>query len=129
MAVFSIGAVENLNPDGTFISSSVVLRISNTTAAPLVPIIVNAYSAPGSPPTGTVSILYFTTTFALGAPNSVVTLTIPTVVPAYEIRVSSPVAAGFISAISIEAQGKDAAGNNVPEHTFPSGDWESVSIV
>ncbi|MGW9526404.1 hypothetical protein ACWHAM_01375 [Paenibacillus terrae] len=129
MAVFSIGAIENLNPNGSFRSSSVVIRITNTTAAPLVPITVNVYNAPGSAPTGTVSTLYFTTTFALGAPNSVVTLTIPTVVPAYEIRVSSPAVAGFISDISIEAQGKDAAGNNVPEHTFPFGDWGLVTTV
>ncbi|AZH30945.1 hypothetical protein [Paenibacillus sp. M-152] len=130
MAVFSIGAIENLNPDGSFHSSSVTLRITNTTAVPLIPIVVTAYSAPGSAPTGTVAVPYFTTTFALGAPRAVVTLTIPTVVPAYQINVSSPaLAPAIISDISIAAQGRDAAGNFVPEHAFPFGDWAVIATV
>ncbi|KAF6564042.1 hypothetical protein G9G63_11970 [Paenibacillus sp. EKM202P] len=128
MAVFSLGAVENLNPDGSFHSSSVTLRITNTTAAALSPIVVHAYSAPGSAPPGTAAVPYFLTTFALAA-NAVVTLTIPTVVPAYIINVSSPAPAAIASDISIAAQGKDAAGNFVPEHTFPFGDWTVISTV
>ncbi|SEB51035.1 hypothetical protein [Paenibacillus sp. GP183] len=126
MAVFSLGAVSNL-AGTTILSTSVELRVTNTTAAPLTPIIVNAYSAPGGAPGGAVETLYFTTTFALGAPNAVVILNIPTTVPAYEIRVSSPAAAGFISDISLYAQGKDSAGNFVPVHAFPFGDWNIVT--
>jgi hypothetical protein len=129
MAVYTTGAVANLSPAGTFRSTSVELRVSNSTAAPVSPIIVNVYSAPGGAPGGTAATLYFTTTFALGAPNAVVLLNIPTTVPAYLIRVSSPAAAGFVSDIALYAQGRDSAGVFVPEHSFPFGDWNIVTTV
>lgn len=127
MAIYSLGAVANLDPTLAFHASSVELRITNTTAAPLTPIVVNVYSSPGAAPTGAPSVLYFTTTFAIGAPNGVVTLNIPTVVPSYSIRVSSPAAAGFVSDISIYAQGRDAAGNLVADQAFAFGDWNFVT--
>jgi hypothetical protein len=125
MAVFSTGPINNLNPNGTFHSTQVILRVANTTAIPLSPITVHVYNTSGGPPTGTPAILFFTTTFAIGEPNGVVALTISTVVPSYEIRVSSPIGP---SDVSIAAQGINA-GVFVPDHSFPFGDWGLVTRV
>ncbi|MHA6531895.1 hypothetical protein [Paenibacillus sp. BAC0078] len=129
MAVHSIGAVANLDPTLAPISQFVQLRITNTTAARLQPIVVNAYSVTDAGPEGVVETLYFTTTFAIASAHGVVTLVIPTTVANYTINVSSPGAAGFVSDVSLYAQGRDAAGFPVPEQTFPFGDWDLITNV
>ncbi|WP_410514239.1 hypothetical protein PaeBR_07505 [Paenibacillus sp. BR2-3] len=127
MAIYSLGPVVNLNPDLTFHSRSVELRISNTTAARLEPIVVNVYSNVAAGPEGSPAVLYFTTTFAIAAADGVVTFNIPTTVQSFIITVSSPAAATFINDISIYAAGRDAAGLLVPDHAFPFGDWNFVT--
>jgi hypothetical protein len=130
MAIYSVGPVDNLSA-GTLRSSSVNLRIANTTAAGLTPITVNVYSATAVPANGstqTAETLYFTTTFSLNAANAVQAINIPTTVPSYEIRVSSPLAAGFINDISLYAQGL-SAGNAVIGQEFPFGDLQIVTTV
>ncbi|MNO35813.1 hypothetical protein D3C76_258680 [compost metagenome] len=129
MAIHSIGAVANLDPTLATISTFVQLRITNTTAARLEPIVVNAYSITDAGPEGLVETLFFTTTFAIAAANGVVTLVIPTTVANYTINVSSPAAAGFISDVSLYAAGRDANGFTVPEQTYPFGDWELITTV
>ncbi|KWX69612.1 hypothetical protein D3C75_936770 [compost metagenome] len=129
MAIYTIGAVSNLDPTLALISTFVQLRITNTTAARLEPIVVNAYSITDAGPEGLVETLYFTTTFAIAAPRGVVTLVIPTTVANYTITVSSPGAAGFVSDISLYAAGRDVNGFTVPEQTFPFGDWKEITTV
>ncbi|ETT50721.1 hypothetical protein C162_10701 [Paenibacillus sp. FSL R7-269] len=65
MPIYTIGAVPKLEPTGTVISQFVELRITNTTAARLEPIVVNAYSITDSGPEGIAETLNFTTTFAI----------------------------------------------------------------
>lgn len=129
MAFYSLGAVANLNPDLSFASNSVELRITNTTAARLEPIVVNVFDSTGAVPEGTAEVLYFTTTFGIADANGVVTLNIPTQVASYTIVVSSPAAAAFVNDISLYAQGRDTAGLLVPAQAFAFGDWNFITTV
>jgi hypothetical protein len=130
MPIFSIGPVDNKPDTGGFRSSKVVLRVGNPAGgAPVGGIVVNAYDSPGAAAGvgGAPATLYFTTTFQIDEVNGVVKLTIPTTVDSFIIRVSSP--GTTVDNIEIYAQGIDAFGNFVPEHSFPFGDWGSVNAV
>ncbi|MEK3793843.1 hypothetical protein MKX42_19090 [Paenibacillus sp. FSL R7-0204] len=129
MPIYTIGAVPNLEPTGTVISQFVQLRITNTTAGRLEPIVVNAYSVTDAGPEGIAETLNFTTTFAIAAPNGVVTLIIPTTVANYSITVSSPGAPGFVNDISLYAVARDAAGFIVFDQVYPFGDWNIIGPV
>jgi hypothetical protein len=126
--VFSIGPVANQPGSGGFRSSQVELRVGNASgASPLAStIVVSAYDSSGADAAvgGAPATLYFTTTFQIDEANGVVKLTIPTTVASFLIRVS---ASNSPSGIEIDAQGIDAFGNFVPEHSFPFGDWRDTT--
>lgn len=126
MAVFSIGPVANQSPTLEPISSTVEVRVANTSGAD-IELTVSAFDAPGAANPGAPETLYFTQLFAV-APNNVALFVIDTsAVTAYEIRVSTPSAS--VGDVSIAAQGRDAQGFTVPDHTFPNGDWSLASIL